>query len=812
MTSVSTYDSGHPVMVFAKTLREIKERTGQSYRALASRSLMSAAALHRYCTGESVPSEFTAILRFAKVHGTTNEQLVELHQLWLRARRYEQASTETSNVERRATGPRQLPQAVWGFTGRAEHLTKLESLLATPAGSGPSPVAVIQGSPGVGKSALAIQAAHRLSDRFPDGQLYVNLQGASPRQLPLRPLEVVGRFLRALGVDTSQIPSELDEAAAALRSALAGQRLLMVLDDAADSAQIGPLLPGASSCAVITTSRRMLTDLPAALHVHLAMFDPAESVALLQQLAGQRVAAQEEAAAMVASLCGGLPLALRIAATRLNSRPSWQVSTLVEQLSAARGRLDALNAGDTGVRASFAVSYEDLKRSIEPLDKEAARAFPLLGIPDGGDIAVATAARLMELDAASAQEVLERLVDVHLLEATAPGRYRLHDLLRLYAQELAASTLAPSGEAEALQRVLALAIGSAWAASALLMPGAERLSNIDGRWAGSGLRFDSAAAAIEWLEEERTNLLALIGQAAACERAPAAATFQLAQALFAFFRVRGHTETWIRIQEIAVGLAEKNNDLPALALAVGDLGVAYDRQGDLAMAEQCHLRALEIRERLIDKLGAAACHSNLGIVYAKQGRVAEGILSQQRTLELFRELGHLRGQAVILNNLGVVLGGQDRLTEALACHHECLELRRRMGDRRGEAISIANVGIIHDRLGDLPEAIRCQHQSLDIALELGDLECQAEASKNLGATRIKAGDPEGQANIDQALALFERLDHAYGQAQTHHQAAEAHLHTNRRDRATPHLEQALALYEKLSPTDADQIRRLLSGC
>jgi hypothetical protein len=276
--------------------------------------------------------------------------------------------------------PRQLPTDIATFTGRS---AEVDQLLASVGAAGPVVISAIGGMGGIGKSALAIHVAHRLADRFPDGQLYVNLQGSTASLPPMEPLEVLGRFLRSLGVDARQIPSQVDEAAARFRSLVADRRLLVVLDNARDAGQVAPLLPGSPGGAVLVTSRRVLASLDGARFLHLDVLSRGEAVALLGRLAGQRrVAAEPRAAEDVALRCGRFPLALRVAAARLAARPAWPVRALADRLADERRRLDELELADLGIRASLELSLLELSASPDPVDRAAAAAFPLLGLPD----------------------------------------------------------------------------------------------------------------------------------------------------------------------------------------------------------------------------------------------------------------------------------------------------------------------------------------------------------------------------------------------------------------------------------------------
>jgi DNA-binding transcriptional ArsR family regulator len=343
----------------------------------------------------------------------------------------------------------------------------------------------------------------------------VDLHGATAGLAPLAPLEVLGRFLRALGADPAAIPADLEEASAAFRSWVAARRLLLVLDNAADAAQVVPLLPASAGCGVLVTSRRVLSSLEGAVHLRLDALAASEALELLGRVAGrERVAAEPEAAAELAACCGWLPLALRIAGARLAARPAWPVAALAERLADAQGRLDELELAEVGVRASFQVSYQQLAHGPEALDRSAARAFVLLGVLDSPEVSVPVVARLLDVAEDAAERALERLVDAHLLETPRSGRYRLHDLLRLYARELALEHHGDPARAAALTRALGFYAATVWHTMALLRPADHRLALVEARWSKDGLELDDDSAALHWLEAERANLLAAVRQAA----------------------------------------------------------------------------------------------------------------------------------------------------------------------------------------------------------------------------------------------------------------------------------------------------------
>jgi tetratricopeptide (TPR) repeat protein len=585
-----------------------------------------------------------------------------------------------------ARPPGQLPPDVAGFTGREDLLAVLGRLLVPAGGAGAgasdgagrgtgAAVAAIAGTAGVGKTALAVHAAHLTAGHFPDGQLYANLHGASAGLQPLPPLDVLGRFLRALGIDPLAVPAELEEASAMFRSQVTDRRLLVVLDNAADAAQVAPLLPATPGCGTLVTSRQLLTGLDGAKHLHLDVLPASDAVELLGRLVGEeRVAAEPEAAADVARWCGWLPLALRIAGARLAARPSWPVRALAERLGDTQRRLDELELAEAGVRTSFAVSSEQLAASAETVDHAAAELFDTLGLLDGPEVGVPVVARLLDQPEEAAEPALERLVDAQLLETPEPGRYRFHDLLRLYAREQASHRHPEPERAAALGRAFGLYVATAWHTLALLRPGDPRLARADDHWATGGLELADAAAALDWLDAEPANLLAAVRQAAATPGVPAELGVQLAHALFGYFTVRSHWQDWMQVNQTALGIARRLGDRAAQAQAYNDLGLGHSRPGRFSEALACHQQALSIRRELGDQQGQAASLGNLGTLHAWQGRHDQALACLRESLDLYRQLGAPYGQAESLRELGMVLRALGREEEARAHLRQALAL------------------------------------------------------------------------------------------------------------------------------------------
>jgi hypothetical protein len=399
-----------------------------------------------------------------------------------------------------SAGLRELPHRVSSFVGRIDELEQLTAALTAPGDT--APVCVVAGPAGVGKSALAVQAAHRLAESFPDGQLYADLHGATAGWAPAEPVAVLTRFLRALGLPERSIPADLDEAAARWRSLVADRQLLIVLDNAQEAAQVRPLLPAGAGCAVLITSRRSLADIDIASHLEVRALPEPTALELLTRLGGHtRIAAAPEAAAELLRWLGGLPLAIRIAGARLAARPNWSLASLAARLGNERHRLRELRLGDIAVRTSFLVSYDHLTGVA------AQQLFRLIGAVDGPEITPLAAAALLDTSEPDAIAALDELVDARLLDEAPNNRYVMHDLIRLFARELAEAE--PPGERVAgLHRVLAEYVTCTRHALSLLRPG-TRITPV------AEPRFGDVTQALGWLEAERGNLVSAALQATA---------------------------------------------------------------------------------------------------------------------------------------------------------------------------------------------------------------------------------------------------------------------------------------------------------
>lgn len=588
----------------------------------------------------------------------------------------------------------QLPPAIGDFTGRNDTMTRVRDLLL--GRSGAVVISAIAGKGGVGKTALAVHLAHQLGAEFPDGQPYVNLRGAEAQALD--PGEVLGGFLRLLGVPGTAIPEGTEERAALYRARLAGKRVLVLLDNAASEAQVRPLLPGSGTCAVLVTSRVLLSGIEAAASVSLEVLSPGEARELLAKVAGAgRVAAEPAAAEAIVQWCGYLPLAVRIAGAKLSAKPHWSLGRFVERLADERRRLDELRAGDREVRATFALSYRQR-------DQDEQRAFRRLGLLVGPDFAVWVVAALLESELADAEELVERLVEAQLLEVAGQDgagqtRYRFHDLLRVFARERFREEEPPVAQRVALRRLLSAYLDRAEQAALLLEPsGASDVASAD--------------AALAWMSVERANLVGGVEQAS--QAGLWALTWRLADALSGFLELRSLWNDWEQTQQHALAAARQVGDRRQQADALLKLARIYREQGRYDQAMDAVDHCLPVFRELGDRLGVAWALWNRGRIQHQQGPLREAIASLTESRTIFGELNDRRGEAYALHSLGDVYHEQGRFNEAIACFEQCLPVFRDLGDRVGEAAVLRALGDAHRDQGRYGDAGAYLEQSLAI--------------------------------------------------------------------------------------------------
>ena len=653
--------------------------------------------------------------------------------------------------------PRQLPAAPAQFIDRAAEQARLDELIgqsAEPAGE--AQVRAVVGSPGVGKSALATVWAHRAAGHFPDGQLYVNLKGFGPAARPVLPAQAVRGFLQALGVPSAEIPETPDAQAALYRSVLAGKRVLVVLDNARDTDQVRPLLPGSSRCAVLITSRVRLDGLVATVGARILTLDvmsEAESRELIvRRLGAARAQAEPEAVADLARLCAGLPLGLAIVAARAAARPGFRLAALSAELAGGDGRrLDALETADTtsSVREVFSWSYRQLSRP-------AARVFRLLGLHPGPDITVAAAASLGGTGRPQARRVLAELAGAHLLTEHVPGRFTGHDLLRAYAAELAAEAEAEADRDLARRRLGDHYLHTAAAAGRRLCPARPPLGLGDPQPGAVPEKFASYAEALAWFSAEHQVLLA-VADAAAATHGDARA-WQLPALLTDYLNREGHWHDLAALGRAALAAAEQAGDGLGRAHAHASIGVANLRVGCYRTARSHLLRASSLFREEGATAWQARNHLTVGVLFDRQGRHDKARRQAERALSLYQDLGYRAGEAHALENLGWHLANLGAATAAVDHCRRALDLNREVGNPIGEAHAWDHLGFAMHLVGDDDEAIACYRRALKLLREVRDRAEQGGVLARLGDIYSSVGNKAmAKAVWRRALAILEEL-------------------------------------------------------
>lgn len=638
--------------------------------------------------------------------------------------------------------PQQLPATVSDFTGRAAFVHELGERLR--ADGSVMAVSAVAGIGGVGKTTLAVHVAHTVAEHFPDGQLYLDLQGAGDAAAD--PEAVLGVLLRALGTPDSAIPDGVQERSALFRSLLAGRRILTLLDNARDAAQVRPLLPGSGGSAALITSRARMVDLAGAHLVDLDVMSPEEAMTLFTRIVGEeRVTAERKAAMDVVGACGFLPLAIRIAAARLAARRTWTVSVLASKLADERRRLDELQAGDLAVEATFGLGYGQLTG-------EQARAFRLLGLADGPDISVPAAAAMLDRAPERTEELLESLVDTSLLESAAPGRYRLHDLVRLFARRCAERDEQPHGARDdALCRLLDFYLATAAHVHALDHPG-ERLSDHLEKAAHPGLGFSGQPAAVEWLFAEAACFLSCAAQQAS-----------------------GPT------LRRAVDLLLATKDLAESGAYARQYGQTAETLRDAAHAAGDEYA--EARTRLV-----------LAVLHLTAGRFERADEEARSTMLLGVASDDLISSSYALNARGIVASYQNRHEDAEEYLSQALAAFRGDDNRPSEASALCNQSRAHLALGRMDSAVALARQGVEIYADMGLSMRLANGRYTYGVALSQAGRvPEGLDQLQLALRLFRESRQGLWEGTTHFRIAEAHLAAGRPGDAAVHAEQALAL-------------------
>jgi tetratricopeptide (TPR) repeat protein len=716
--------------------------------------------------------------------------------------------------------PGLLPRDAPGFTGRDEELATLAGL----ADGTSVVVTAIGGTAGVGKTALAVHAAHKLLAQFPDGQLYADLRGYTAGQDPAGPGEVLAVFLRCLGVPAEDVPVEIEERSGLLRQLLASRRMLMVLDNARTEAQVRPLLPGAGGSLVLITSRSVLPGLETDARISLDVLTEDRAAVMLAALTGvARSAAEPDAVAQVTALCGRLPLALRIAGQLLASHPTWPVARLVQLLADEQYRLARLGAGDLQVRAAFEVSYRLLA-------DEEARLFRRLGLHPGPDFTVAAAAALVGIEEAAAGPVLDRLTEAYLVTEATPGRFGMHDLLRLFARGTCQQADSQADRDAAETRLVGHYADLAEFVDSCVDPRLRPAAEQEAEQARRPLPSMREALAI--FQDERRNLLAALGLAA--QRGWDEQVEQLSEDMADPLTVLHYLDDLLIVMEAALAAARRTGDTAAEGSALGNLGLAYRKLRRFEEAITCYQQELAIYEETGDRYGEGAALNRLGAAYQQMRRFEKAATCSQQALAILRETGDRYGEGMTLNNLGEAYRELGRLEEAIdcyqqgmaicqetadrygegqalnnlgnayhairrfeeavTCYQQALAICRETGARHDESQTLINLGNAYQELGRLEEAITCYQESLVILRETGDRHGEGQALTNLGeAYRVMRRFKEAITCCQESLVILRETGDRHGRGQTLTNLGAVHMALRQRDQADVCWREALAI-------------------
>jgi tetratricopeptide (TPR) repeat protein len=614
-------------------------------------------------------------------------------------------------------------------------------------------ISALAGAGGIGKTALALHWAHRNLHRFPDGQLFVDLQGFSPAGTPTDPAVAVRGFLSALGVDLGQIPVDLPAQAALYRSMVAGRRMLIVLDNAADVAQVTPLLPGSPSCTVLVTSRRHLTGLVTRQGAHplpIGVLADADARQLLvARIGANRTSAETDAVDELVACCGGFALALDIVAGRAVMDPAIPLTELAAELRDVATRVSAFDDDEPAASLPGVLSW-----SLHALTKEQANAFALLGIAPGPDISLPAAANLVGLPLSPARRVLRSLVEMSLVNVDARGRYSMHDLIRGYATTTADQLTEDAREA-ALRRVVDFYLHTAYAADRLFYPHSAPIQ-LSPALVSDLHPLPDASAALAWFDAEHANLL--LAQRTAADHAWLQVVWQLAWTLVVFQSYQGHREHHLTMWRVALTAVEQLPEPATRILTYRHLGRAYAEMGRHDEGVEHLDEALALAERHDDLREQALVHGNLAWAWVLRKNYRKGLAHGMRSAHLRRNLGDRVGEANALHVVGLCAARLGEYDSAREHSQTALTLHREHDHQHGEGVALSTLGYVAHYTGQHRQAIQYYEQATMLFRGIGNTMDAADAAVELGASYAALGEhDQARAAWQETLTLYQRL-------------------------------------------------------
>ena len=802
---------------FGKLLRRLRTEAGLTQEELAETATLSPRSVSDLERGVNATARKETARLLADALGLAGPQRAQF-EATARGRDLVAAGGDLAGTPEplggSAAATRMLPRDISGFTGRTSELARLTATLADAASlGGVVGIHAIGGMAGIGKTTLAVHAAHQLAGQFPDGQIFLPLHAHTPGQQPVDPADALASLLLAAGISAQAIPPGLEPRAGRWRDHLAGKKVLLVLDDATGHEQVRPLLPGTAGSLVLITSRRRLTALEDAAVISLDTLPPEEAADLMTRLADRPdIEPGDDGIAEITRLCGYLPLAIGMLARQLHHHPAWTAASLAAELAAARDRLELIHAENLSVAAALNLSYQDLTSGQRQL-------FRRLGLHPGPDIDTHAAAALNGTSLLTARRHLQALYDQHLISEPTPSRYRLHDLIKEHAQTLAA-TNDPAINETAISRLLDYYLNTALAASrhtpsANWSPAAASLPPARPPECAPPVGTDKQAVA--WLEAERANLHAAASYAAAS--GPLQPAMLIPAAMTSFLHVRGHWDQAIALHQTALAAAQQAEDRAEQGRALNRLAsTQIFLANDFTAADATLRQSLALHDDLDDQGGQADALNGLGTVHWLTGDYPAAITCHQQALELFRDIGNLCGQAQALNGLGAIRCMTGDYQAATTSHQQALRLFHDIGHHHGQSEALTHLGAVQRLTGDYAAAAASFRLAQTLNHDLGDRYKDAWMRSELGVLNRLTGDyPAAATHDQQALERWRSLSERSNQARTLNELGLVQQLTGDYPAAEASHQQALRLFHELGQRHEqagvlNSLGELLSRC